>query len=59
VHVSPRSSHLQVVFAVEFGDVFGGLALDDISVIDGPCESCMFTLRCMVICSCLQRQVNR
>jgi hypothetical protein len=44
VHVSPRAAPLQVVFSVEFGEVFGGLALDDISVINGPCDSRMSEL---------------
>lgn len=43
VHVSPRTAPVQIVFAVEFGEAFGGLALDDISVIEGHCDSCMFT----------------
>ena len=44
VHIGHRLSPLQVVFAIEFGEVFGGLALDDISVVDGPCDACMLAL---------------
>ena len=47
IRVTPRVAPLQIVFAAQFMDVFGGIALDDISIINGICDFCRSSFCCL------------